>query len=244
MNVPPNPYASAARPASSPWKTFSSWLWAFIPLLSVGTLGWVPAVHAWARLRGRAQLRWMVGLSTITVVEFVAISMDPTVDSASAAPTIATVLTIALIPTTLALGSIYSFRMRRRVFGQVAPGIRQATTDPRSMAAVARVEYARSRRLEARALVDKDPAMARELGIGRPDVPGRDYDDGGLVDLNHASVDAMVGHLDLTRQQAEEIATIRMQVQGFSSLDELGTYSSLPAGVIDLLRERATFVRY
>ena len=125
MNVPPNPYASAARPASSPWKTFSSWLWAFIPLLSVGTLGWVPAVHAWARLRGRAQLRWMVGLSTITVVEFVAISMDPTVDSASAAPTIATVLTIALIPTTLALGSIYSFRMRRRVFGQVAPGIRQ-----------------------------------------------------------------------------------------------------------------------
>jgi hypothetical protein len=35
------------------------------------------------------------------------------------------------------------------------------------------------------------PVLARELRIGRPDVP-RQFDDGGLVDLNHAPVPVLV----------------------------------------------------
>ncbi len=86
--------------------------------------------------------------------------------------------------------------------------------------------------------------MARELRIGRPDVPGRGYDDGGLVDLNHVSIDVMVSLLELTPSQAEGIARARTQIEAFSSLGELGAYTSLPPAVIEGLRERAVFIRY
>jgi DNA-binding SARP family transcriptional activator len=43
---------------------------------------------------------------------------------------------------------------------------------------------AESRRAEARLIAATDPARAREIGIGRPDLP-RGFDDGGLIDVNH-----------------------------------------------------------
>lgn len=230
--------------SSQRWRSLVTWLWAFIPLLSVGILGWVPAVHAWVRLRERAQLFWMLLLCTITVMEFVLISLDPTVDNPAAEATMATVASTALIPTTIVLGSIHSFRMRRRVFDRSARGTRPPEFDPRSAAAVAEVERARARRAEARALVERDPAMARELAIGRPDLPGRGYDDGGLVDLNHASAEAMVAMLHLTRDQAEEIVRARTEIQGASSLEELSAFTTLSPTTIEGLRERAVFLRY
>jgi len=48
--------------------------------------------------------------------------------------------------------------------------------DPALAAAIA----CRQRRQQARQLLANDPGLARELRIGRPDLP-RDYDDGGLV---------------------------------------------------------------
>src|SRR4051794_34731165 len=44
-------------------------------------------------------------------------------------------------------------------------------------------------RRSARALARTDPELARELGIGRPDLPGAD--DRGLVDINNASAAAI-----------------------------------------------------
>jgi len=41
-----------------------------------------------------------------------------------------------------------------------------------------------ARRAQARALLASDPALAGELVIGRPD-RHRQYDDGGLVDVNN-----------------------------------------------------------
>ena len=86
--------------------------------------------------------------------------------------------------------------------------------------------------------------MARELAIGRPDLPGRGYDDGGLVDLNHASAEAMVAMLHLTRDQAEEIVRARTEIQGASSLEELSAFTTLSPTTIEGLRERAVFLRY
>jgi hypothetical protein len=39
------------------------------------------------------------------------------------------------------------------------------------------------RRRQARELAKRNPVLARDLNIGRPDVP-HDYNDGGLVDVN------------------------------------------------------------
>ncbi len=86
--------------------------------------------------------------------------------------------------------------------------------------------------------------MARELRVGRPDLPGRNYDDGGLVDVNHASSQAMVDVLEIDLAHAEEITQARTEIHGFSSLGELDAYTSLPAPVIDGMAERTIFLRY
>jgi hypothetical protein len=84
--------------------------------------------------------------------------------------------------------------------------------------------------------------MARELRIGRPDLPDRTYDDGGLVDLNHVGVEVIATVLDLSTEEAAEIARVRLEIDGFDGLGEVGAFTSLPAPVVDRLQERAVFV--
>lgn len=93
-------------------------------------------------------------------------------------------------------------------------------------------------------MIERDPSMARELGIGRPDRPDRRYDDGGLVDLNHASAQAIIQVLELDEAQAAEIVRVRDETNGFASCAEVGAYTSLPPTVIDGIRERAVFIHY
>ena len=50
----------------------------------------------------------------------------------------------------------------------------------------------------------EDPALARSLGIGRPDL-ARGYDDGGLVDLNTASAPVIAQVCGLDAALAEAI---------------------------------------
>ena len=61
--------------------------------------------------------------------------------------------------------------IRREIFRR--PGWESPPADPQADEVV----RARARRSRARALWADDPAAARELGIGRPDL-GRGYDDG------------------------------------------------------------------
>ena len=65
------------------------------------------------------------------------------------------------------------------------------------------------RRKEARHLLASNPALARDLKIGRPDLP-RDYDDGGLVDVSHVPVGVSrpVG-LGLTPIEARDVVAAR-----------------------------------
>ena len=42
--------------------------------------------------------------------------------------------------------------------------------------------------------------LAQELKIGRPDLP-RDYDDGGLVDVNHVPAAILAARLGLARRK-------------------------------------------
>jgi hypothetical protein len=52
--------------------------------------------------------------------------------------------------------------------------------------------------------VARDVELARELGIGRPDLP-RQMDDGGLIDLNHVPVSVMAGLLGLSEADAAKV---------------------------------------
>ena len=100
-----------------------------------------------------------------------------------------------------------------------------------------RAEDALRLRAEARRIASEDPHRARELGIGRPELEGAF--DGGLVDLNHASADALAALPGIGEELARRVVAVREEIDGFSSLDDVGLVLSLPAATIDRIRERA-----
>lgn len=59
-----------------------------------------------------------------------------------------------------------------------------------NMAAVAEAQVGRRKRDELRELAQRDPHLARDLWIGRPDLP-RQSDDGGLVDINSTPAEVL-----------------------------------------------------
>ena len=70
------------------------------------------------------------------------------------------------------------------------------------------------RRQQARKLAQDDHVLARELGIGRPDVP-HDYDDGGLVDANHVPGDVLASCLGLAPAESAAVIAARNQLGRF-----------------------------
>jgi hypothetical protein len=98
-----------------------------------------------------------------------------------------------------------------------APRPRQANANANAIAAAT---MRRDLRRKAREQAAQDPLLARELRIGRPDLP-RQYDDGGLIDLNHAPGPTMTVLTGVTPEIAERIVSMREHVGCFSSAEEL-----------------------
>ncbi len=95
------------------------------------------------------------------------------------------------------------------------------------------------RREEARALLVDDPALARELGIGRPDLR-TGYDDGGLVDLNRAPAEAIAGLPGLTSEHADALVAARESAP-FVSLPDALIRAQLPPHLEDEISGYAVF---
>ncbi len=109
--------------------------------------------------------------------------------------------------------------------------------DPMVEAAQARIE----RRADGRRLLASQPALAHELGVGRPDIPGAD--DFGLIDVNHVPADALTRLPGITAELAARIAAGRAQAGGFSSAEDLGVLLDLPPATVDGLRDMAVFLK-
>jgi hypothetical protein len=98
----------------------------------------------------------------------------------------------------------------------------------------------RQLREQYRQLTISDPALARSIGVGRPDLP-RNLDDGGLLDLNTIPLHNLGPHAGLSPAEAGRVAGAREQLGRFVSLDEVAIYADLPDSSVELLRERALF---
>ena len=104
------------------------------------------------------------------------------------------------------------------------------------------IERARERlreRDDARRVAVRDPRLALEMGIGRPD---RGTADGGLIDVNHVPETVLTRLPGVNRALARRIAAARREVRGFSSLEDLGVVLDLPPDLVEDLRERAIFL--
>jgi len=102
----------------------------------------------------------------------------------------------------------------------------------------ARTRLARRRR--AARLAREHPELALEAGVGRPDLPGAV--DGGLIDVNNASISPLERLPGVDRALARRIATARAEVDGFSSLEDLGASLDLDGSLVEDLRGRAVFL--
>lgn len=92
------------------------------------------------------------------------------------------------------------------------------------------------RRQAARRLAARHPARATRLSIGRPDLQ-RSYDDGGLVDINHAPDWALAEQLGMTQPEIDALHVASQRLGRFSSAAELSVYAQLPAHRVDELHD-------
>jgi hypothetical protein len=209
--------------------------WYFlVTVLTAGFLAAVPFWHAYTRLR-RPALRSMAIAYTaadLFLVVLMALTPSPDPDGSSSSSAVSTIGGFTVLAVVI-VACIQLRSIRREVYA--APIAVPTLADP----AVARALAGRQRRQEARQMWAADPTLARELGVGRPDL-GRGFDDGGLVDLNSAPAGVIARVCGIDVQQAEDIVAARQARGGtYFNLGELFVDVSLPPHVQQLLTDRA-----
>ncbi|MGI5504190.1 ComEA family DNA-binding protein [Lentzea sp. CA-135723] len=214
--------------------------WYFVVVIvSAGLFAAVPFAHAANRLRRPALWMWtaIYAAGGITMALIMPSSQDqPATSAGDLRSSIGAIIAIVI----MVAACIQLSGIRREAYGlqqpyRPVPQPQPWATDPAVAAALA----LRARRDEARALVARDPALARDLRIGRPDLP-RQYDDGGLVDINTApaAVIAQCCGLDEVAARQIERARSRHSVP-FSSVDELLVFAELDVNAWNVVRDRA-----
>ena len=113
--------------------------------------------------------------------------------------------------------------------------VRERATSP--MAAARRRLEERER---AHRLAGADPRLARELGVGRPDVTGAEVM--GVIDVNHVPARVLAQLPGLDGDLAQRIVEVREEIDGFSSAEDLGHVLGLDADVVDRLGERTVYL--
>ena len=93
-------------------------------------------------------------------------------------------------------------------------------------------QTAEERRAYARTLALRNPQLARDAGIGRRG----GFDEGGVVDVNHAPVEDIADLPGIDADTARRIVAVRGEIGGFSSLADLGMTMDLPGDVVERLR--------
>ena len=226
------PAAQNEQPGSS-----SHLWWALSPVYTCCTVAFIPALHAAIKLNRRDLWFWAAGLIVGNVIAWTLLVSSPSNPDGSSTPIQSVGAAIALV---LAVaGTIQAFRTRDEVFAEprAAAANPSAGTPIELEPAVANSLAARRRRVESVALSIKDPGLARDLMIGRPDL-SRQYYDGGLVDVNHVPEAVLVSHLGLSQDQARTVIEARDHLGGFASADELCSLANLPPQVLDAIRDR------
>ncbi|WP_410593502.1 hypothetical protein [Amycolatopsis sp. lyj-23] len=228
MSVPP----PAVPKPSAAVRVVSLWYFV-VTIASLGLFAWVPFVHAAARLGRTALYVRAAVFAAVAVLIGVLMAVTPTDTTGKAVGTTGGLLSLAGVMLAIAAvvaGCVQQGKLRRRILG-LAPAER-----PGENPALATALAARERRAEARKLVASDPLIARDLRIGRPDL-ARDYDDGGLVDLNNAPAGVIASVCGLDAATAEAVVDIRTTVGGFAAVDDVSTV--VPYAAMDRVRDRA-----
>lgn len=214
-----------------------SWIAAFVPLFSLGLLTAVLFAVAAAAARSRSLALSAAGYAVATVIEFVAVKHSD--------PIFATVLVILMFGATG-----HAVWVRDRVVGamtqQASHGEQVAALHPPAPEAAIVTEpvvqaalQRRARRAQARQLLSTDPNLATELAIGRPDLR-REFDDGGLVDINNVPESILAQLPGVTTELATQIAAAS-RVCRLACVEDLVVFAGVPNDLAENMREYLIF---
>jgi hypothetical protein len=201
--------------------------WAVVPLLTAG-IG-APASFLYAAVRRRSPALGVAAAGYGAGV--VAASAELSAGSGGAA-----LLGLLLFILTWTASTVHALAARPRLYPPTG------ARDQLNEQVVAMARHRRSLREAARKVVADDPVLARELRIGRPDLMPRQFDDGGLVDVNHVSAAALTMLSGVTPEIAEHIVTLREEVGGFSSAEELAATADLHPDLVPEIKEYGIFL--
>jgi len=206
---------------TSPTPAVQRSRWPYISLIPFGLGAWAPI---YAGLRAQSRL-WIALGSLWTAISLVGWILATTHNggSDSAAGLFLILGWVGGAATAFAVRGEYDTRMTSPLL--------QATEQGRLRLAD---------RQRAEALARQNPALAREIGVGRPDEAGAV--DVGLVDVNNASVTALLKLPAITGDLATQIIETREKVNGFSSLEDCGETLDLAGDVVEGLRGRVVFL--
>ncbi|MFG1999805.1 ComEA family DNA-binding protein [Spirillospora sp. NPDC048911] len=211
-----------------PGRAALSVTWAALPFLSLGYA--TPFTFAAAALWRRSAHLLVASAAYISAFTLLLVLM-PDIDEAGTRRVIGILIFLLAI-----VGCGHAFLIRRRVFDP--DGLSGVDND----AVIERVRRQRLLRDKARKLAADDPGLARELRIGRPDLP-REYNDGGLVDVNHAPAEVLALLPGITPQLAVQIERVRAEAGGFVSAEELSALAGLPPALTAGVADYAVFIR-
>jgi len=210
---------SAGSPARRD-ELLRSW-WILLTLGPIGLTGWGALVYAGVRAK---RPHWVVfGLVYLAAVVVAFALISATADDSKASA-----IGGALLLGAWAVPFVHALAIRRAYL--------ERTTDPALVAAEARL----ARRDRALELAHEDPRRARELGVGRPDLSESFH--GGVVDVNNAPEKAIARLPGVGKRLARRIVDVREEIDGFSSLDDMGSVMNLPAALVDRLRRETVFL--
>lgn len=191
--------------------------WVGLAIVPFGLLGWLGVVYAGVRVR---RWSWVAAGAVYAALLVVSIGM-----AGNDRDNWVTDVGVGLLLGNWVAQLIHSFA--------AVPTYERVTRGPIDPE-LAEAEELAATRARARELAQEDPARALELGVGRPDLP--DTFDGGLVDLNNAPLKTIQRVPGISRGLAKSIVRMREEVDGFSSLEDLGHVLHVDGRTLDEMR--------
>jgi hypothetical protein len=200
-----------------------TWLFPIVVMLSIGAAAPVLFAIAGTQVHQRSWLYAAVLYGLLSWGGFVIVAatpLDSTISDVGAA-----MFLIAWVAAT-----VHAFMIRRdyqrRLSGERTP-----------------VEAARDivrARQEAQRLARAEPAVALQLGVGRPDIPAARSM--GVVDCNHAGASALATLPGIDDGLAAQIVSAREGIDGFASLEDMGGVLGLDGNTVEDLRPFVVFL--
>lgn len=185
---------------------------------------WAAFFYAGMRARRRD---WLVWAGVYLSVLMGAFGIDAAVGEKDWSETMAGFVLFALAGGGLA----HAVAIRRPLYA--------ATADSASVQ-YERAERKLAAREQGRRLAREDPAKARQVGVGRPDLP--DSFDAELVDLNSAPAAVIASVAGVAMTTAERVVTVRAETSGFSSVEDMDLMVDLPPAEVGRLRDAGVCV--